>query len=385
MPDRSKLHHFVPQLLLRGFAGHRERLITFDRTTSRTFPQPVGQAAAANDYNTVETPEGPSDLAEQLIANEIEGRASEGIRRLRDGLWLERDVDHLAVATLMAFQYLRVPAQREMADQMATSLMKLQVAAGGPRAIREALEANGQACTDEEVDAIWQGMTAFDAWNLKLTSAHHVQSSLEMLEVCAKALRFGFHWSVARWERRALLTSDHPVVLVRGEDHAAWSGVGLMTAGSILMAVDRHTALVLTNRGDLEVRGAGDAPDGAVLKGTFSMARGINAGAALQAGRFVFHHPDDDLDDLVGPQGRPGPPSPHLIDPHTGRDMRDKLVQMSNWHAANPDQPHPMAAMPPLPMPTPPPGARPVRGVGVDGRNDRQASVERRVGESTAD
>lgn len=254
MPERSKLHHFVPQLLLRGFAGHGERLITFDRTSGRTFPQAVSQAAASNDYNTVETADGPSDAAEQLIATEIESRAGPGIRRLREGLWLDRDADHVAVANLIALQYLRVPAQREMSDQMATILLKLQIAAGGRNAIREALEVDGASRADEEIEEIWRSLTAFDDWSVELPGAHHLQSSLGMLEECAMALRYGYHWSVARWGRRTLLTSDHPVVLIRGEDHDAWSGVGLMTAGSILMAVDRHTAVILTNRGDLVVR-----------------------------------------------------------------------------------------------------------------------------------
>lgn len=357
--------------------------MTFDRTTGRTFPQAVSRAAALNDYNTVETPEGPSDAAEQLIATEIEGRAGPGVRRLREGLWLDNEADRAAVAMFVAFQYLRVPAQRQQSDEMATVLMQLQLAAGGRKAIREALEADGVPRTDEEIEEAWRSMTEFDEWNVELPPAHHLQSSFGMLEECTAVLRYGYHWSVARWDRRTLLTSDHPVVLVRGPDHQEWSGVGLKTAGSVLMPLDRHTAVVLTNRGDLGGRGHGDATDGAALRGTFAMARSINSAVAGQARRFVFHHPDDDLDDQLGPQGRPGPASPHLVDPATGRDLRESLVKMSDWHAANPGEPHPMAGLPPLP--TPPPGAQPVSGVGVDGRNRRRAAVERHSDVGNAD
>lgn len=379
MPERSKLHHFVPRLLLRGFAHEGERLSTLDRTTGSSFPQNVGRAAAENDYNTVVTEHGePSDMAESAIAEDIEGRASAGLRRLRSGKWLDSEVEHIEVAGFVAFQYLRVPAQRQFFDEMASSMAKLQVAAGGRPGLKEALTGDdGVAPSDEDVERLWMAMTSdFDGWSLKLPAAHHLKSSFEMLEGMARILRFGYHWSVQRWARRSLLTSDNPVVLAPGPDHQPVYGIGLGTAGTIMMAIDRRNALVLTNRDDLEQHDAGDAPDGVDLPGTVNSARAINLATASQARRFVYHHPDDTLETLLGPGVQLPPPQGNRLDPDTGRELRESLVKMSNWHAEHPDEPHPMAGFPPLA--DPPPDATPP-AIGPRDGPIRRAAVERRI------
>lgn len=147
-----------------------------------------------------------------------------------------------------------------------------------------------------------------------------------------------------------------------------------MTAGSIVVALGRRTALILTNRGRLDERGVGDMSKGQVLPGTFAMARSGNRLVAQHARRFVYRHPDDDLSDLLGSGWSPPTPSPDVLDSGGSEELRDKLTAMSRWAALHPDEPHPMSAWPALP--TPPPDARPLA---VEGRGRRRRAVEGRM------
>jgi hypothetical protein len=75
MPERSKRHHFLPQLILRGF-DRDGQVGTFDREQQKAFRQSIERAAAENDYNTLLLEDGSlSDTAETLIGSLIEGPA----------------------------------------------------------------------------------------------------------------------------------------------------------------------------------------------------------------------------------------------------------------------------------------------------------------------
>jgi hypothetical protein len=232
--------------------------------------------------------------------------------------------------------------------------------------VKEALAEAGEEISEEEARLRWEQMTAFDDWQIALPTEHHLKSELDMFEQMAEMLVLGFHWSVVTWERRTLLTGDHPVVLFPAPDHPQWSGVGIATAGTIVMALGRQAALMLTHRAELEQAGTGDAPNGLVVRGSFALARSINGFTARQTRRFVFYHPDDDWEDLLGQDRLIPPPPEHVVDPDNGRDLRDKLVEMSRWADDHPDEPHPMSGL--HSVPEPPPGAR---AVAVDGRSRR--------------
>lgn len=132
MPQRSKRHHFLPQLILRGF-DRDGQVVTFDREQQRAFPQSIERAAAENDYNTLLLDDGAlSDMAETLIGSLIEGPAGKVLARITDGGWIETEKQRLAVSRFVCFHFLRVPSNREQMDAAADQLMKLDMAAGGP-------------------------------------------------------------------------------------------------------------------------------------------------------------------------------------------------------------------------------------------------------------
>ena len=335
MAQRSKKHHYLPQFVLKGFADRR-RVATIDLAGPRTFVQAIADAAAENNYNTLRLEDGSSDAAESAIA-QIEGAASGVLARIGDGDWLSDADERLAVATFLALQYLRVPANRQFSNAMADQILKLQVAAGGPKQLRDIMRSQGHDPTDEEVREEWARLGKFDNWNIALPTEHHVVQALQHALEFGPALSELYAWGVVRFERRALLISDVPVLLVPAHDWPQWSGVGILTAGTILLPVSRRTQLVLISRVD-----AGDLDDFEIHP-TVRRALEFNRLQMASAQRRIYHHPDDDLPFLVGPDFKlPSERSITTEDEHS-RELRNSLRAMGEWWFDNPDQPHPMS------------------------------------------
>jgi hypothetical protein len=345
-PDRrSRKHHYIPRLILRGFAKQGV-VSTRDLVEGRGYQQSITNAAAENDYNTLAMDDGTkTDVAEKAIGA-IESAAAPVLARIADGGWIADDAERDALAHFIVYQYLRVPERREWQDAVADLLLKLDMAAGGPTKLREVLEAEGENPTDEEVLSIWEDLREFDEWTISMPREHHLLESLNMLAEFTPLLLEGFSWAVVRWERRRLLTSDAPVLLVAGADWPAWRGVGLLTAGRILFPFTRTSALVLVNRADQEL------PDGAALQPTAAGARALNRLTATVARRRLYHYPEDSLYDLLGADFELRVPSPtSLATPHT-KELRASLARMGEMVFKNPAMKHPLANLPVIEPPT---------------------------------
>ena len=126
---------------------------------------------------------------------------------------------------------------------------------------------------------------SLDQLEIQLPTNQHLRSQFGLMQRLALMMEVGYRWSAIRWKRCSLLTSDDPVVLMPAPDHPRWSSIGFATAGWIQLAIDRHTALLLTNLSDLEASGRHDAPDRNSRPGTFSLARQLNERTADQASR----------------------------------------------------------------------------------------------------
>jgi hypothetical protein len=221
-------------------------------------------------------------------------------------------------------------------DAAADQLMKLDMAAGGPVKLREVLEKQFQRpVTDDEVREHWDAIKDFDDWTLALPREHHVQESLEMVDEFTPALASAYCWCVMRWTRCHLLTSDNPVVLFPPD--GSIGPVGLYTAGAIYMSISRTTALVLTHRA------VSPLADGQELAGTFAMARRLNGATAATGRRWIYHHPDDNLEDLLGPGWSLPTIAPLTMEDDHSRELRRRLALMSEWAFEHPEEPHPMS------------------------------------------
>lgn len=93
---------------------------------------------------------------------------------------------------------------------------------------------------------------------------------------------FGRAWSVVSFKRKALITSDNPVVLLPKPDADEFTPLGMASNGGVYVPLDRRMGLLLTEHNF-----------GLALPGTTARAREYNQWAAWNAHRAVFHHPDD--------------------------------------------------------------------------------------------
>lgn len=142
-------------------------------------------------------------------------------------------------------------------------------------------------------------MTQFEQYRVENARALHLEAIDRRLPSLADAFSQR-GWQVVRFSVDALVTTDTPVVLMRGPGDDPPMPVGTVTAGGILVPLDRRVALVMIERGDPDLELAGDAV----------LARALNQQVVAQARRAVFHHPEDDpVDGLELPQ-----PSAHEVD-----------------------------------------------------------------------
>ncbi|MFI6107851.1 DUF4238 domain-containing protein [Streptomyces sp. NPDC051310] len=103
-----------------------------------------------------------------------------------------------------------------------------------------------------------------------------------------------FHWTLFRFDRRSIATSDHPVTLRVAPDHPKRQGAGIATAGPFLVPLSRRAALTIQPRRRFPqlTTGVERVPDFAA-KGTTAIAKSINQETAARARKYVYHHPGE--------------------------------------------------------------------------------------------
>lgn len=182
-------------------------------------------------------------------------------------------------------------------------------------------------------------MNDFD-WSVKQSTGRHVVRSLKMVDQLGPMLFGMYSWCVVRWERCHILTGDNPLLLTREPDSPAWTGVGLGTAAAITFGVNRSCALVLVSKMAVGL------PDGTELRPTVAMAQDISRHCAHAATARIFHHPDDQLKDMLGANFTlPTPATVDLEDDHNVK-LRTALAAMAQHAYSHPDEPHPMSGRP---------------------------------------
>lgn len=288
-PERSKKHHWVPQLSLRRFANENEQVATVDLSTGRSFIQSIQDAAATNNYNEIVEDDGSkSDWIEGYLA-ELEGHSARAIRLLLEDGRVNPDTDErFWLAFYLLLQHTRTPRARRLHDELADQSFKLQIAAEGPKRLREILAEIGVDSSAEAVLEQWNLITEF-GWSLNLSTNDHVRHELEIANEMAPAIA-SMHWNVIRFNRKRLLTSDHPVGLMPHRGTPPWMGTGLFTAEYISLPLSRSTALLVQPLLPDDPR----IPEEQPLVPTARFANHLNQLTTHAADRWVYHHPDDD-------------------------------------------------------------------------------------------
>ncbi|MFE9993458.1 DUF4238 domain-containing protein [Streptomyces avermitilis] len=281
----SRRQHTVPRFYLKRFADADERIMRVP-IGSEQAPLPCGikDVAVRNDFYSFPDDTGQLDDSVEIALSKLEGEAAHVLRMVVDDhCWPLPAAERKTMTDWVAAQFLRVPARREAANEVFDHLTKTTLAIEGKRGLRERLEAeSGGPVPDEEVERKWAEKTDFSSYTVKPPVVHHLASMASGIPAAADVL-MQRGWVLYRFKRKKLITSDHPVTLIRDPRTPRWIGVGLATAAGVAIPLDRQVVLLMSAPG---------APD-RTGSPTAALAQDFNQRFAFSARSAVFHHPDD--------------------------------------------------------------------------------------------
>ncbi|WP_407717052.1 DUF4238 domain-containing protein [Jiangella alkaliphila] len=88
--------------------------------------------------------------------------------------------------------------------------------------------ADGQSVSDDALDREWRDITKPGGPDLSPNADEHMRLLTSLIDGTSRHL-YDCHWTLLRFVRRSLLTSDHPVSMIVGPEYPEWQGVGIFT------------------------------------------------------------------------------------------------------------------------------------------------------------
>ncbi|WNO64658.1 DUF4238 domain-containing protein [Streptomyces sp. AM2-3-1] len=294
MADRIRRQHTVSKFYLKGFADGSGKICRVSLPGEPLIVLSTNDATVVKDFYTVTLPDGSlSDFFEKAFSN-IEGAAAEALRLILAGTWPIEGEAREAFASWVALQHLRSEDIRSGQGRMSAEMIRLIVGVSGKEALRSLIQSSeSRAVCDEELDREWRDITKPGGPDMTSNANQHVRLLTSLLPTTAAYLR-DCHWTLFRFDRRSIATSDHPVTLAVAPDHPRWQGVGIATAELFLVPLSRRAALTIQPHRKFPQIPAGvrSVPD-FTQKGTTAIARSINQETAARARRYIYHHPHE--------------------------------------------------------------------------------------------
>lgn len=304
----SKLHHYVPQGYLRGFATNKERISVIPLNESRrTFTTNIRNVAARSHFHTLEGIDEP-DVMEKGYA-ETEGTCLPLIRRLARGeLSLDRS-ERFHLSFYIALQAVRGPFMREIRDDMAHKTLTMSLKYLGEEGLTNNVKSRHPEYTEDEVEAEVTRLQYLadnpDSITVSHPNSTHIFTDLDTAQHLVPYILYR-PMQVYVFDRPCLITSDRPVTLVPPADAPEWRGVGFANAAGVLFPLSRRAGLVLPDISSIVVDRAshGFSVDEAkelvwsgfadrVEEGDSAMEQMFNVNTIQWAHEYVYHHPDD--------------------------------------------------------------------------------------------
>ena len=331
--QETRRQHTVSKFYLRGFADEREQVARIALPGEPRVRLSIRDASVIKDFYSVELPGGErSDMFEKAFS-EIEGPASRALDAIFGGTWPLSLEEKGNLGLWIALQQLRGEEVRASQSQIGADFIRLLVGVSGKQALRRHMEAaEGRVVGDEELDFEWRDITKPGGPTIMPNPIDHVRTVVELAPGLGGYLSES-HWTLHRFRRRALVTCDHPVSMDKAGRGA--DGVGLATADIFTVALSRRLALTIQPRRRLE-RFTADTASVADfdVEGTTASANSINQQTVREARRYVYLHPEDDVDPRV-----------QLPEPTTSSRMRgigiDGLISEEGLGASDSQSPHP--------------------------------------------
>lgn len=325
--NTAKLHHYVPQGYLRGFATEKGRIVALPLDRSRTsFTSSVKNVAAQTHFHTVDGLEEPDEFEKALSG--VEGQAISIIGKLEESKFPLSESDRWTFSYYMALQSVRGPDTRKTMEQIRAKFVRVEIGAGGRKNVSNWTKKNlGFDPSPEQEDRIWAEATQLGGPPISFSNFAHIQHMVDTAEKLTPYFA-ARPWSIVKFEQLSLITSDAPVNLIPNPKDAASEGVGFMTAWGITFPLTRKLGLLMSDPMVMldglesddsrvqELRGAilrGEADR--MQTGTTAMEKLFNEHLAHSAREYVYHHPEDTK---FVPDGLP---EPNLINMSAGGFM----------------------------------------------------------------
>jgi hypothetical protein len=294
--QETRRQHTVSRFYLKGFADDREQIARLALPGGERITLSIRDATVIKDFYSVELPNGErSDMFERMFAD-IEAPASRALDAVLGAEWPLQAQSKEDLGTWVALQHLRSEELRASQNHMGAEFIRLIVGVSGKAALRGHIEAaEGRSISDEELDLEWRDLTKPGGPTLRANPVEHIRTIMELLPGFAAYLRDS-HWTLHKFRRRALVTCDHPVSMARA-NREPWEGIGLATADVFCISLSRHVGLTIQPRARLQefTSDPGSVPD-FLVEGTTASANSINQQTVRGARRYVYLHPEDQLD-----------------------------------------------------------------------------------------
>lgn len=285
----ARRHHVVSKFYLRGFADESGQITRHPLGPGlAVVPVGIDDATVRKDFYRVEG-DGVEPDAFELAMGELESATAPAFEQLIAGHEPLSHQDRYNLSIWIALHFLRSEATRRAGEEIYRAFSKLEVGVFTTGQVRERL---GLAVDvpDEEVEELRARMLA-TADTFPVDHHSHLRLIAESLQGMTNVVFGRQPWIITRYERKALATSDMPVVLIpRQEDRGMGLGTGLGTAAELFVPISRRVGLHL---GELPPLDQEPGPP-VEVRGTARFARWSNQHTLWNARRIAFHHPADD-------------------------------------------------------------------------------------------
>ncbi|MFB9902860.1 DUF4238 domain-containing protein [Allokutzneria oryzae] len=297
MTDLVRRQHVVSKFYLNEFADDRGRIQRVELPGTHRHCMATTNASVVKDFYTLTLPDGTRSDAFERMFSTIESAASQAFRAVvQKGQWPVNGMHREAIAAWSALQHLRSEGMRNSHTQLQAQMIRMVVGISGKQALRELIsQAENREVDDNELDAEWADITKPSGPDLLPRPESQLRALRNLWEPTTRQM-MARRWTVVRFERKTLVTSDHPVALAVRSDYPEYMGVGLTNTEAFVVPLSRRVGLVMGKIGNHPGREL-------EIPGTTRLARAFLSEIVGSCRRYLYHHPlDDPLAGLELPQ-----------------------------------------------------------------------------------